>query len=144
RGSLPDECLLLILRHHDLRIHVEVRLRLDGEGCEEALAVSETAAKPVGPRHGLDARLRLETIRIGDRQSEHDASCVGRHEPACVTMTIVFLNSLFNRWSRASTSCELFASSWPVGSSSRITVGSPTIARAIDTRCSWPPESCRG
>jgi len=32
----------------------------------------------------------------------------------------------------------------PVGSSATRIVGSVTIARAIATRCSWPPESCFG
>ena len=32
----------------------------------------------------------------------------------------------------------------PVGSSAKITSGSPTSARAIATRCCWPPESCAG
>ena len=57
---------------------------------------------------------------------------------------LVFPNSSLSRPRRASTSCELFASSWPVGSSRRTSVGSATMARAMATRCSWPPESCRG
>ena len=32
----------------------------------------------------------------------------------------------------------------PVGSSARMTVGSLTSARAMATRCCWPPESCDG
>ena len=81
RGSLPDECLLLILRHHHFRIHLEVGRRIDREGREEPLAVSVTAAKPVGPRHRLDARLRLESIGVRNRQCEHDTRRVRRDEP---------------------------------------------------------------
>ena len=36
------------------------------------------------------------------------------------------------------------ASKSPVGSSASSIVGSVTTARAIATRCSWPPESCLG
>ena len=43
-----------------------------------------------------------------------------------------------------STSWADDASRLPVGSSARITSGSLTIARAIATRCSCPPESWRG
>ena len=32
----------------------------------------------------------------------------------------------------------------PVGSSARMIAGSVTRARAIATRCCWPPESCVG
>jgi hypothetical protein len=35
-------------------------------------------------------------------------------------------------------------SSAPVGSSARISTGLLTSARAIATRCCWPPESCDG
>ena len=37
-----------------------------------------------------------------------------------------------------------FASRSPVGSSATTTVGLATMARAMPTRCSWPPESWRG
>ena len=81
RGALLDEGLLLILRHHHLRIHLEVGRRIDREGGEEPLAVSVTAAKPVGPRHRLDARLRLESIGVRNRQCEHDTRRIRRDEP---------------------------------------------------------------
>src|SRR5262249_30118786 len=61
-----------------------------------------------------------------------------------VTTTMVLPNSSLSRPSSASTSCELLASSCPVGSSSRMRVVSATTARAMATRCSWPPESWRG
>ena len=42
------------------------------------------------------------------------------------------------------TCAPLAESSAPVGSSARITRPPLTSARAIDTRCCWPPDSCRG
>ena len=45
---------------------------------------------------------------------------------------------------RARISSALLASRSPVGSSATSTLGSATIARAMATRCSCPPESCRG
>ena len=43
-----------------------------------------------------------------------------------------------------STSRPVWESSAPVGSSARITGGLRTSARAMDTRCCWPPESWLG
>ena len=47
-------------------------------------------------------------------------------------------------FNKAITSMPLWLSSAPVGSSARITGGSFTKARAMATRCCWPPESCIG
>ena len=41
-------------------------------------------------------------------------------------------------------SIPVLLSSAPVGSSARISAGSVTSARAIATRCCWPPESWLG
>ena len=46
--------------------------------------------------------------------------------------------------SSASTSRAVAESRAPVGSSASTTAGSVTSARAIATRCCWPPESCAG
>ena len=43
-----------------------------------------------------------------------------------------------------STSRPVWESSAPVGSSARMTDGLPARARAMDTRCCWPPESWLG
>src|SRR5262249_42139079 len=61
-----------------------------------------------------------------------------------VTMKTVFLNSLFSFSRRVRMSSALWRSRSPVGSSATMIVGSLTIARAMATRCSWPPESCFG
>ena len=49
-----------------------------------------------------------------------------------------------SRSNSASTSAVARLSSAPVGSSARSSAGSVTSARAIATRCCWPPESCAG
>ena len=48
------------------------------------------------------------------------------------------------RAQQASMSSADWRSRSPVGSSQTISVGSETIARAIETRCCWPPESSVG
>src|SRR5262249_8280855 len=63
---------------------------------------------------------------------------------SCVTMTIVLPCSRLSACSRSRTSSPALRSRSPVGSSQSSSVGSVTIARAMPTRCSWPPESCRG
>ena len=42
------------------------------------------------------------------------------------------------------TSSEVFVSRLPVGSSASMSLGSLISARAIATRCCWPPESWLG
>src|SRR5574337_1234842 len=61
-----------------------------------------------------------------------------------VTITIVLPCSRLSCCSRPSTSSADWRSRSPVGSSHTSTVGSDTIARAIATRCCWPPESSPG
>ena len=61
-----------------------------------------------------------------------------------VTITSVRPPSSTVSRSSASTARPERVSSAPVGSSAKITSGSPTSARAIATRCCWPPESCAG
>lgn len=61
----------------------------------------------------------------------------------CVTMTIV-VPSLFSSFSKFITSCPFLLSRLPVGSSARISFGLATTARAMATRCCWPPDNCCG
>ena len=63
---------------------------------------------------------------------------------SCVTMTIVLPTSRFSRSSRPRISSAVVRSRSPVGSSATMSVGSPMSARAIATRCCWPPESSFG
>src|SRR4029453_876845 len=60
-----------------------------------------------------------------------------------VTMTMVEPSWLSWRSIRI-TSSPCAVSRLPVGSSARISLGSPTSARATATRCCWPPDSCVG
>ena len=63
---------------------------------------------------------------------------------SCVTMMIVLFKCSRSMASRSSISSADFESKSPVGSSATINVGSVTIARAMPTRCCWPPDSCPG
>src|SRR5439155_1308894 len=62
----------------------------------------------------------------------------------CVTTTIVFLNSWLRRRNRSRTSCPVFVSSSPVGSSARRSGGSVARATPMGTRCCSPPLSSPG
>ena len=62
---------------------------------------------------------------------------------SCVIRTMVFPSS-FSFCRKSSTSRLVRLSSAPVGSSARMTEGSPASARAMETRCCWPPDSWLG
>src|SRR6266508_471066 len=62
---------------------------------------------------------------------------------SCVTRTTV-MPCRFRSWSRAMTSMLVRVSRLPVGSSARIRTGSLISARAMATRCCWPPDSWEG
>ena len=62
---------------------------------------------------------------------------------SCVISSTVRPSALSSA-SNASTSAPLWLSSAPVGSSARITAASFISARAMETRCCCPPESCVG
>lgn len=61
-----------------------------------------------------------------------------------VTIIIVFFFSKFIFCNSSIISVPVFESRFPIGSSARITSGLFIRARAIATRCCWPPESSRG
>src|SRR5213593_990457 len=63
---------------------------------------------------------------------------------SCVTTTIVFLNSWLRRRNRSRTSCPVFVSSSPVGSSARRSGGSFARATPMATRCCSPPLNSSG
>ena len=109
------------------------------ENVELPLLVSGTRAAESRAR-AMDA---LDMVGLADRAT-HAPEELSGGERQRVTITIVFLNSAFSVWSRFRMSSALFASRSPVGSSASNRVGSVTMARAMATRCSWPPESCRG
>ena len=63
---------------------------------------------------------------------------------SCVMTIIVMPNSRFTRFRSASTSCVVSGSSALVASSARRICGEVASARAMPTRCFWPPESWSG
>src|SRR6476659_8090806 len=73
-------------------------------------------------------------------------TCVARSAAcgSCVTMMMVLPCSRLSACRRSRISSPALRSRSPVGSSHSSSVGSVTIARAMPTRCSCPPESCRG
>ena len=62
---------------------------------------------------------------------------------SCVT-TIMVMPSSASACMTSSTSLIISGSSAEVGSSNSIAFGSIASARAIETRCCWPPESSSG
>ncbi len=63
---------------------------------------------------------------------------------SCVTITIVLPDSALRRSIKSSISPAETRSRSPVGSSATSRAGSVITARAMATRCCWPPESCPG
>src|SRR5690606_18617367 len=63
---------------------------------------------------------------------------------SCVTMMNVMACSRLSRESSSMISRLVLVSRFPVGSSARRTFGSLTMARAMATRCCWPPDSSPG
>src|SRR5204862_8156348 len=108
-----------------------------GQRQDRAQSVAEGIAPDEGEKfHALATRAPFSSMTVRAAQDAAFGSCV--------TITIAFLNSVFSRFRRTRTSSSLFLSRSPVGSSASSSVGSVTIARAIATRFSWPPESWRG
>ena len=76
-----------------------------------------------------------------------DAAWRARARAACgswVTITMVFLNSVLSRSSRSRISSAALRVEVAGGLVGDEQVGSVTMARAMATRCSCPPESWRG
>ena len=67
-----------------------------------------------------------------------------RRAASCVTITVVWPYASTESRSRSRISPPVFESRLPVGSSAKRIVGRVTSARAIATRCCWPPESSDG
>ena len=59
-------------------------------------------------------------------------------------MSTIVRPAAWSSWSSAMTSAPAWLSRLPVGSSARISAGSVTSARAMATRCCWPPDSSVG
>ena len=63
---------------------------------------------------------------------------------SCVISTTVMPRSMFSRWKMSITSTLVRVSRLPVGSSASRIDGSLISARAMATRCCWPPDSWFG
>ena len=137
-GSLSEP------HHGDDRGHADE----DAEG-------SERRAGSIGPALGdrhepafpSDSRVHARPRVDGDTPvpERHDArACSDAMSGSWVTITIVIPRSPLRRRSRRSTSWLVRVSRLPVGSSARSSAGSVTSARAIATRCCWPPDSSLG
>ena len=88
----------------------------------------------------------LESVDLASRPFSNRTVRSARRAIASswVTMTMVWPRSRCRRPKRSMTASAFARSRSPVGSSARSSVGCVTRARAIATRCSWPPESWRG
>src|SRR5262249_7026430 len=101
-----------------------------------------------------DAELVSREVAQGERGERHDTSFpLSRRRMifarsaaigSCVTIKMVLPSCVLSFSRRLRTSPALLRSRSPVGSSATTIVGSLTMARAMATRCSWPPESWRG
>ncbi len=67
-----------------------------------------------------------------------------RAKPISWVTTIMVIPSLASSTMTSSTSLIISGSSADVGSSNSMAIGSMHSARAMATRCCWPPESCAG
>ena len=84
--------------------------------------------------------------------SSHDNALVDEHHAVrhlagkahLVVTTTMVMPSRASCWITSSTSCTISGSSALVGSSNSITSGCMASARAMATRCCWPPESWMG
>ena len=133
-------------RYADADQPVHRRLhRLHGRGharaspCDAAVSSAARAASP-GRRPASRCAASFTTWpsrKLMTRDAKAAISC------SCVTSTTV-IPPRFNCCSSPISSKLVRVSSAPVGSSARISTGSLTSARAIATRCCWPPESCEG
>ena len=96
---------------------------------------------PRAPSCGSD-RGRSRTISPSARKRIRSAIAAAR--ASCVTITVVWPYSSTESRISVRISPPVAESRLPVGSSANSTVGRETSARAIATRCCWPPESSEG
>src|SRR5207237_1241720 len=110
---------------------------LQGDAGHSALSSFITASTSAGSERG-----RSRTIRPSARKRTRSAIAAARG--SWVTMTVVWPKTSTESRIRCRISSLVAESRLPVGSSAKTTVGRETSARAIATRCCWPPESSAG
>ena len=102
---------------------------------EQFRAIGLRRAEEVRRRRGLD--VRPSSMKI-------TRSATVRAKPISCVTTIMVIPSRASSTITSSTSLIISGSSAEVGSSKSISFGFMQSARAIATRCCWPPESCEG
>ena len=93
---------------------------------------------------GVEGHLLKDVADDPSMAHRHDAAAHAATSRSCVTRSTVMPRSRLSFCKRARTSRLVRVSRLPVGSSARRSGGSVTSARAIATRCCWPPESWFG
>ena len=104
-------------------------------------ATSRACSSPRAPERASRCGARA-TIRPSARKRIRSAIAAAR--ASCVTITVVWPYVVTESRSRSRISPLVLESRLPVGSSAKSIVGRETSARAIATRCCWPPESSDG
>ena len=110
-------------------------LERDRDHAERLLITSSTS---------LGASRRSARGRSARRRGTGGGRRSRRRAASWVTITIVWPKSSTALRISSSISPPAFESRLPVGSSANTTAGRETSARAIATRCCWPPESSAG
>ena len=121
------------------------RSRRDGQPLERH-PESSSASRP-GPswrRRSASSPERCMSLTIRPSARNRIRSAMEAARGSWVTITTVWPTVSTERRSSARISCPEAESRLPVGSSANSTVGRLISARAIATRCCWPPESSAG
>ena len=106
-----------------------------------AWSSARRASRPVSTDSGVGSAMSPAIRPSASRTTRSAyAAAVG----SCVTMMIVRPSSRTERRRKLSTSAPERESRLPVGSSAKTTSGLAMSARAIATRCCWPPDSSDG
>src|SRR5690606_5297062 len=118
---------------HDAEHHEE---GLELVACDAAhdAAIQETCLHGFMSSHDVLSATSEPSRSVSTRLAQAATSAL------CVMKTTVRPSRLMSR-NRSRMSCCVAESRLPVGSSARISSGSLTSARAIATRCCWPPDS---
>jgi len=129
-GLLEDVALGLVARGHaDVAATVETTDQL------------RSIAAAIAARASRGAWRRSSTSLPSRKSSTRDAKAAT--SGSCVTTTMV-MPCAFSSWNSAMMPRPVRLSSAPVGSSASRQAGRFTSARAMATRCCWPPESWSG
>ena len=107
----------------------------DAGHCEISVIVARISLAPLCAELADDHAVGQEEDAVGDRRPRSrraSPSPSSARAPSAETCSILRISP------------PVFESRLPVGSSAKTTLGRETSARAIATRCCWPPESSDG